>query len=142
MFHGLDNRFLYSANQPHCTFANASGGKVICTRTGFWMRNSDANFVLITNRHVLDIEYMDPRYEGFSLRELIVSGKANASASALPEDDQKWIVDHSQVKYSTIPQNDIACLVNLRSAAIDGSSNIRAPLRMPGIACPSAVKSA
>ena len=125
MFHGLDNRFLYSAYQLHCTFANASGEKVNCTGTGFWMRNRDANLVLITNRHVLDLEYMNPKYAGFSLRELIVSGKANASSSDLPEVDQKWTVDHSQVKYSTVPENDIACLVNPRSVAIDGSSNIR-----------------
>ena len=70
MFHGLDNRFLYSAYQLVCTFINDTGDKVTCAGTGFWVKDQNSQLILVTNRHVLDIAFADSQYAGFTLRQL------------------------------------------------------------------------
>ena len=110
MFHGLDNRFLYSAYQLVCTFINGTGDKITCAGTGFWVKDQNSQLILVTNRHVLDIAFADSQYAGFTLRQLRVSGKAADPSSGLPDIDQEWVADHSLIKYSNVPQNDIACL--------------------------------
>ena len=62
MFHGLDNRLLYVAYQPSCTFTSGVGDPVTCTGTGFWVRTADSILALVTNRNVLDIEFADSKY--------------------------------------------------------------------------------
>ena len=123
MFHGLDNRYLYSAYQLSCTFADSAGDQLSCTGTGFWVPNKHSKLILVTNRHVLDIEYADPKYAGFTLSKLIVTGKPTDASTGQPDVDQRWVLDHSRIKYSNIAQNDIACLVDPSVATIDGSSN-------------------
>ena len=81
MYHGLDNRYLYVAHQLTCSFVNATGKHVTCTGTGFFVRTNNDNKVLVTNRHVLDLEYADAKYAGFRLRNLRVSGKTSDPSS-------------------------------------------------------------
>jgi len=122
MFHGLDNRFLYSAYHLSCTFTNGAGKQLIITGTGFWVPNTNSKLSLVTNRHVFDPKYADQKYMGFTLQKLIVSGKAT-DASGQPNIDQRWIVNHSNIKYSNTPENDIACLIDPAVVTINGSSN-------------------
>ncbi|MXX95387.1 MAG: trypsin-like peptidase domain-containing protein [Gammaproteobacteria bacterium] len=121
MFHGLDNRFLYSAYQIHSTFVNIEGDQKWCSGTGFWMKDRDSKMILITNRHVLDIAYSDNENVGYSLQNLVVSGKAISHCSKRPEIDQKWSVDISQIKLSKDGKNDIACLIHPTVTAFQGS---------------------
>lgn len=122
MFHGLDNRYLYSVHHLSCTFANTAGAQLTCAGTGFWVPNAASKPSLVTNRHVLDLEYADPKYAGYTLQQLVVSGKA-ADTLGQPNIDQRWVVNHSNVKYSSTPENEIACLIDPAVATIDGSSN-------------------
>ncbi len=110
MFHGLNNRFLYSAYQLSCTFVNNTGTQINCTGTGFWVRNNDSSLILVTNRHVVDLEYSNPEHAGFSLYQVTVSGKASEATAGLPDIAQRFVVDHSGLKYSENRENDIACL--------------------------------
>ena len=124
MFHGLSNQFLYSAHHLHCIFENRRGYQHSCTGTGFWMRDSDSRFVLITNRHMLDVEYVDSKYAGFNIRRLIVSSKVKDPSSGLPNIDQKLLVDCSNIKYLIVYENDIACLINPSVSSMDGASTV------------------
>ena len=125
MFHGLDNRFLYSAYQISCTFANDDGAQVNCTGTGFWVRSSDSPLILVTNRHVVDLEYTNPRYAGYKLHNMTVSGKAQEETSGLPNIDQTFVVYHSGLKFSKTRENDIACLTVRSVVSLDGSPNTK-----------------
>ena len=122
MYHELDNRHLYSAYQLTCFFVNGTGKDITCTGTGFFVRTKHHKQVLVTNRHVVDLEYADAKYAGFKLRQLRVTGKADDSSSGLPELDRECIVHECTLKYSTVPQNDIACLTDLSVIISDGSS--------------------
>ena len=110
MFHGLDNQFLYAAYKIDSTFANNVGESVTCSGTGFWIRNDDLALVLVTNRHMVDIEFASSNYLGYTLRKLVVSGKIS-DENGLPNIDQQWTLDHPRIKYPTILENDIACLI-------------------------------
>ena len=88
MFHGLDNRFLYSAYQLVRTFINGTGGEVTCRGTGFWVQDKNSLLTLLTNRHVVDIGFVDSQYAGFTLRQLRVSSKAADPSAGLPDVDQ------------------------------------------------------
>ena len=121
MYHGLDNRYLYVAYQLTCSFVNATGKHVTCTGTGFFVRTNNDNKVLVTNRHVLDLEYADAKYAGFRLRNLRVSGKTNDPSSGLPEIDRECTVLGGTLEYSKVPQNDIACLIDPSVTTLDGS---------------------
>ena len=129
MFHGLDNRFLYSAYQLVCTFINGIGGEVTCRGTGFWVQDKNSLLTLVTNRHVVDIAFADSQYAGFTLRQLRVSGKAADPSSGLPDIDQDWVADHSLIKYSNVPENDIVCLQ--APAVVNSSSSIRINYAIP-----------
>ena len=120
MFHGLDNRHIYAAYQLTCTFVNDTGKRVTCTGTGFWVRTNDNKMILVTNRHVLDLEFGDATYAGFKLQQLRVSGKANDPLSGLPDVSCECLVIAQDIKFSKIPENDIACLVNPPVITHDG----------------------
>ena len=92
MFHGLDNRHLYSAYQLTCSFVNGTGKDITCTGTGFFVRTNDDKAVLVTNRHVLDPEFADTKYAGFRLQQLRITGKADDPSSGLPEIDLECTV--------------------------------------------------
>ena len=121
MFHGLDNRYLYVAYQLTCTFVDPTGNKITCTGTGFWVRANDNKMILVTNRHVLDLESADVKYAGFKLHQLRVSGKANDPSSGLPDVNCECLIVGGDLKHSKIPENDIACLVNPSVITLDGS---------------------
>ena len=114
MIHGLDNRFLYAAYRLSSTFADAAGNNITCTGTGFWVKTGDDKLVLVTNRHILDIEFANPKYAGFTLQKLHVSGKSKDPSSGLPDIDQECLVilDKGRIRYSKIHENDVACLVD------------------------------
>ena len=120
MYHGLKNEFLYSAYQLASIFKNDSGALIECTGTGFWVQIDESSSILVTNRHVVDLEYKDSEYVGFRLWKLIVSGKAMDKASGLPDIPLSFEVIQSRMRFSQSPKNDIACLDMLRVSTHDG----------------------
>ena len=120
MYHGLDNRFLYSAYQLHCIHANDAGQLIECSGTGFWLQNNDASPILVTNRHVVDLEYADCKYAGFRLQKLVVSGKAIDKSSGRPDIPVSLEAVQLKANFSDSPENDVACLEILRYFTTDG----------------------
>lgn len=123
MFHGLSNKFLYSAYRLFCTFKNDQREQIACTGTGFWVITNESTPVLVTNRHVFDVGYAKPEYADFELHQVRVYGKSNDPISGKPDIDVEFTADHSRIKYSDTFENDVACLVNPAVFADGGSSN-------------------
>ena len=121
MFHGLDNRFLYTAHRLVCRFVDAKGEVLECSGTGFFVMNEAGLGCLVTNRHVLDISYTTSEFRGFELQRLFVSGKVNDSESGLPNIDMQCEIVNPDVKYSAVLENDIACLMNPEVINLDGN---------------------
>ena len=121
MIHGLDNRHLYAAYRLDCTFSDGSGRQIDGTGTGFFVRSGDGKQYLVTNRHVVDIAFNCPQYQGFNLREVFVSGKRLDVATALPDVDQRYQIVQPNLRYSNVPENDIACMIDPRIFVPDGN---------------------
>ena len=119
MFHGLNNSFLYSAQLLECTFADAIGNEKTIGGTGFWLKNG-STISLITNRHVLDLEYYHPKYKGYSLQSLVVVGKVQDENGA-PEIEQRLLIkNHAEIQLSTTKENDIAAIIKPEVDVVGG----------------------
>ena len=112
MLHGLDNRHLYAAYRLDCTFSNDSGQVIGCSGTGFFVRNRDSKLCLVTNRHVVDIAFNREKYQEFKLRNVFVSGKKLDQATELPDVDEQSEIVQPDLRYSNVPENDLACIVD------------------------------
>jgi hypothetical protein len=111
MFHGLDNRFLYVAYRVVASFADDIGNHRTYSGTGFFVTNSRSQVCFVTNRHVLDLAYVDPQCAKFALTSLQLSGKAPAGDDKSPVVDQSIEIISLNVKFSTTYENDVACVV-------------------------------
>lgn len=109
MINGLSNIFLYSAKRI-VTYWDTNQGIISLEGTGFFISKGD-NIYLITNRHVAELAYAYPKYNGAVLIKFLIEGYESVEEGELPS------------KYSTIPisnfndfvvhpndSNDIACL--------------------------------
>ncbi|WP_095879549.1 hypothetical protein [Fibrobacter sp. UWS1] len=71
MIHGIKNSFLYSAKKisVQCSrgaeTANFQG-------TGFFVITANSQSFLVTNRHVVDPGYSDPKFKGFVMDRLAI----------------------------------------------------------------------
>ena len=112
MFHGLDNRYLYSAYRITTEFTSEFNEPTAGHGTGFWVMTNQSQLALVTNRHIIDPEYDKLKNRGYQLNRLVVSGKRNVPPSQLPDVDVTFEVVAPNVRYSNVYQNDIACIVN------------------------------
>ena len=62
MYHPIPRNWLLATNKIEVAFRNAHDHKS-GHGSGFWVRNG-ADLLFATNRHVIDIEYSDPKYRG------------------------------------------------------------------------------
>ena len=62
MYHPLPRGWLLATNKIEVVFRNVHGQKP-AHGSGFWVRNGE-DLLFATNRHVIDIEYKDPKYQG------------------------------------------------------------------------------
>jgi len=118
MDHGLNNDFLYSACRVEVGFSDSNGKTITGSGTAFFAKNKTGDICLVTNRHVLDIDYKKatPKYKDFKLSSLVIHVK-NKDASGLPTIDNKFsIVNINEVIYHPTFENDVACIKNLTVA--------------------------
>ena len=114
MFHGLSNDFLYSAYKIESIYSNGSQ-QASSTGTGFFVKNSKGELVLVTNRHVLELDYpvVKTQFSGFYLVQIIITGKTRDQATNLPEVETKLVIDQPKYTVSSNSNNDIACISKL-----------------------------
>jgi hypothetical protein len=111
MNHGLNNTYLYSACKILSTFSNGKES-VALIGTGFFINTGDS-LSLITNRHVVDIQYKDypKKYIGYELVSFIFDNHRVDPITKLPTDIiQVQVANFNEFIFPTEPLNDIACL--------------------------------
>jgi hypothetical protein len=139
MNHGINNSFLYTACRIISKFSRGTD-VAISNGTGFFI-NKDNNGVLITNRHMVDIEYKDPKnlYKGFKLIELSVDNRRINPATGLPTDIVDVKIDNfNEFIFPDIKENDIACLKNIKIQSSDVTIDFMIPYNI--IATESKIK--
>lgn len=113
MYHGLNNDFLYSAYQILSTFQDDVGKDKTIAATTFFVLNKDRKICLVTNRHMVDLNYQprSSKYIKFRLKRIIIRGKRQDRESGLPVHNQQLQINHADIRFSSIYQNDVACII-------------------------------
>jgi hypothetical protein len=133
MFHGLTNDFLYSAYKVDVVFHDDIGNQKSGHGTGFFVLGDNGIINFVTNRHILDIAYRSPSGKDFSkyvLTSISISGKAKDPETGLPTQAFSAQLRESELRFPSILDNDIACLVNPRIES-DNSGCSRADFFIP-----------
>lgn len=104
-------QLLYLAYRLEVEFVDFQGTSKSGSGTAFILASGDRP-ILVTNRHVVDIDYnaSDSRYKDFRLSRLILHGRS--------ADDSRYSVelDISQsFLFHVSRENDVACLIDFRS---------------------------
>lgn len=114
MYHGLNNSLLYSAYKLNVGFINQDSGitKDI-NGTCFFVKNTNDEIFLITNRHMLDFYYNRQNERSFNISYIKATGKKYSPTTDLPD---------SEISLNIIPNitfdedvnNDVVCIKNPR----------------------------
>jgi Trypsin-like peptidase domain len=107
MYHQPPANFLYSAYLLRTKFLHPDGTVKEGSGTGFVLSIKDGFPVIVTNRHVVDIDYRQPsaKYKDFSIQELFVSGRR--------ADDTTYtfrLYPTAKVFYSEVDENDVVLI--------------------------------
>ncbi len=113
MIHGINNRFLYTAKKVTCKFFNGTS-ELSINGTGFFVvKSSDIYF--LTNRHVVDAAYYDPKYIGYKLASLKIESYSSFNEEDIPTKmNNAEIINISNFKFHSDYGNDVACLKSPR----------------------------
>ena len=112
MFHGLNNKFLYSAHQIATTFVDEVGNVKVGSGTCFFVENKYGTPCLVTNRHILDISYKATinLLSKYALQKIQVSGKLGRFGDGFPQGDTSFSLVPN-TKFSADYENDIGCVI-------------------------------
>ena len=112
MIHGINNAFLYSAKKVLAKWSN--GTNIVQMRgTGFFVIRSQDNF-FITNRHVVEPGYGDPKYTGYTVQEFAIESFGSFDGANMPQEFNTAIVGNfKDFIFHSNTDNDIACLKNV-----------------------------
>ena len=68
MYHPIPHEWLFSASLVKVKFTDAQGDIKTGQGTGFWILTNEKTFVFVTNRHVVDLAYGNPKYSGYGYK--------------------------------------------------------------------------
>ena len=123
MNHGINNTLLYSACKVSSVFqCNATGKELKLAGTAFFTTNKKGEVCLITNRHMIEINYnrKDDKYKTFNLTALYVDNRRNNPQTGLPTDIVDLKIENlNKIQFSDQYENDIACLINVKIAGAE-----------------------
>jgi hypothetical protein len=118
MHTGLNNTFLYTASRIETVFQDDLGKKIPLSGTGFFVLNDKDQYCLVTNRHVVDLNYKEQtnKYSRFKLTSLTIYSKwANEGDNDIPVNDNIFHISNlNEIKFCAKIENDIAVIVNIR----------------------------
>lgn len=123
MDHGLRNEFLNSAIKIDVTFEDSSKKTKTGTGTAFFVKNSKGETSLITNRHLIDLDYKQKtaKFKDFKLSKIIATVKEINKETNLPtEDNILFLANCNEFIFSENYENDVACLKNVQAASLNG----------------------
>lgn len=104
MFHGLDNRFLYTAFRFEAHFAHKHHGTMLVSGTAFFVRIS-AELFLVTNRHNVDAYYKDEKYLGYELHKISLAGRFSGDVLTHAVLRPPW-----DIKFHSDDRNDVVLI--------------------------------
>ncbi|OGQ82566.1 MAG: hypothetical protein A3F90_18075 [Deltaproteobacteria bacterium RIFCSPLOWO2_12_FULL_60_19] len=129
----MTNEFLYAAYRLTCEFEHANKHRIALCGTGFFVKNTDGQLCLITNRHMIEPNYKrsDAEYAGYSFRRMEVTGKKRDPASDLPVADQQFEFVGFRTWLSDTYENDVVCLNDFLVAEKRGSTSSAIDYHIP-----------
>ena len=109
MTHGLNNDFLYSAKKIIVKYTNGVEIKEF-RGTGFFVQKEEELF-FATNRHMVELEYLNPTYKGYIISEFKIESFEEIDPHGIPTTLKTVsIANWKDFKYHPNTYNDIACL--------------------------------
>ncbi|MBX2960074.1 MAG: trypsin-like peptidase domain-containing protein [Flavobacteriales bacterium] len=112
--YGLPNDYLCTAKRIICVFLDKNKKRKEISGTCFFVKNNNDKLCLITNRHIVDINYKEEtsKFKDFELFKIFIQCKSKNAQTGLPtEDTELLILNHLELKLPTNQDNDIACLI-------------------------------
>ena len=119
MFTGLSNSHLYTASRIRVEFQVPElDGPKATLGTAFFVRNKHGQMCLITNRHVLDLDYTERsgKYRGASVSRITVetflAPQLDTNAKPMERHVANLFVAARPIRFATQYAEDVACIVN------------------------------
>ena len=125
MNHGITNDILCTACKIEVRFKDDQNTEKTGYGTAFFVKNVKGEVCLLTNRHVVDLDYKQPtsKYKNFKLTQVVVHNKERDKTTGLPTDSNDLLIlNHNEFIFSDNYQNDIACLKAIRATDLNGKS--------------------
>jgi hypothetical protein len=123
MNHGLSNDFLCAACKIEVYFEDDLKTKKSGSGTAFIVKKTNGEICLLTNRHVVDLDYKKPtaKYKNFKLVKVVIHNKKKDKTTGLPtESHDLLILNHKDFIFSSKVENDVACLRNIQAIDLKG----------------------
>jgi len=124
VIHGLNNNFLYSAKKVIAKWEDGAN-RVEIRGTGFFVQK-DNDIIFVTNRHVVEPGYSDPKYAGYTVIEFTIESFQSFSDKGHPKGlNSASVVNTTDFKFHSNPYNDVACIKNIQ---VTGGLTINLPI--------------
>lgn len=112
MIHGIKNNFLYSAKKINAQCKK--GDEIINSQgTGFFIVTAAQQLFLVTNRHVIEPGYSNPRYKEFTFDGLTIESYTSVDQSGQPVEFKSVSLKEATAGFDENPHNDVICLTDL-----------------------------
>ena len=111
MNHGLNNTYVYAVSKICLVFSNEVT-TVSIQGTGFFIIKGK-NLYLITNRHLVQLDWKDPQYQGYKLQSISFDRRSYNEITKTVEVDTIEIKSY-KVLYADNNIDDIACIKNIK----------------------------
>ena len=115
MYHPLPRKWLLATNKIEVGFHSATDTK-LAHGSGFWVRKGSGEIVFVTNRHVVDIEYSDPKYSGQGYKLTAIKILTFKGAERFGH-----LITRADLVWPSNPRVDLAILRNAKVFAAEGS---------------------
>lgn len=113
MFASPPRQLLYIAYKLEITFSDEIENTKVGTGTAFLLASGNRP-ILVTNRHVVDLDYTAPdaRYKNFRISQLLIYGRS--------AEDERYVIHLDPKRPFAFPEareNDVACLIDIQGQA-------------------------
>lgn len=127
MFHGLTHENIYAAARLTSIFELPDGTEKKGFGTAFGIFCPGEKLALVTNRHLVELNYDKYRseYFGFKLKHLICEIRSRNADNGVPGEKKTLIVpmSHNKVLFDDNRANDVAVIFDVQSFNSDGSDD-------------------
>jgi len=111
MIHGINNTYLYSAKKIIAKWSDGNSS-VELRGTGFFI-DKNGELIFVTNRHMVEPGYDDPKYKGFGIVEFRFETISTMGSDTPPQNHSiASITNFNDFVFHPNPNNDVACLTN------------------------------